>query len=206
MDATVACSRRALPGNQGRDKDICGTSAPADTARMIANHLWWRKLEREDNLVSWTSSTLFAIRCMSYRQYNHNDGSPLEDISLLVLDTKKFLYDMFIRDLDLIAAFKCFDNNDNNSLEAIDRLRDKPEFYSGESPSQGSLTVRGKCSHISAQTMVSAGLLNLHNSFLQAWHGVDKENWVRSVQDVRASIGSALKMEQAPPELIGQGS
>ena len=155
-----------------------------------------------DNLVSWTSSIFFAIRYMFYRRYDHKDGSRLEDISLLVLDTSKFLSGTFIRDLDLIAAFESFDNDDNQSLQAMARLHARPKFYFGEYLSQGSLTTRGKCSYVSAATMISGGILGLHSSFQQASQGVDREKWVIPVQRVRASVKTVSAAEQAPPELL----
>lgn len=202
-DATVSRSRDASSGKQGWDEDIFATSAPVETARTIADHLWWRRRsDRADNLVSWTSSILFAVRYMFYRHYDPKDGSPLADINLLILDTSTFMGGTFIRDVDLIAAFKSFDNNDVQSLQAMARLRSRPEFYFGEYLSQGSLTMRGRCSYVSAATMISSGILELHHSFQQASQGFDREKWVKPVQGMRVSIRTVSTAEQASAELL----
>lgn len=53
---------------------------------------------------------------MFYRHYDPKDGSLLADINLLILDILTFIGGTFIQDVDLIAAFKSFDNNDVQSL------------------------------------------------------------------------------------------
>lgn len=74
---------------------------------------------------------LFAIRYIFYRHYDRKDGSPFEDISLLVLDTKRFARGTFSRDLDLIAAYEHYDNDDKGSLRAMGHLRATPGYYFG---------------------------------------------------------------------------
>ena len=93
------------------------------TAILIADHLWWTRDERSDNLVSWSSSMLFLIRYIFYRHYDSNDRSSLHDIHLLVIDTEKFPARTFIRGCDLISAFEKFDVREKNGLTSMDYLR-----------------------------------------------------------------------------------
>lgn len=59
---------------------------------MLYIHLrWWGTLSDPDNLVSWTSSLLFALQYVFYRHYSSKDGSSLDTIDLCVVDTLLFL-------------------------------------------------------------------------------------------------------------------
>lgn len=97
---TIASSRDAASELHGSDKDISATDTLYETAELVADHLWWTKDQgderRRGNLVSWSSSMLSLIRYMFYRHYDSADGSPLEDIRLLVVDTEAFPPHTFI--------------------------------------------------------------------------------------------------------------
>lgn len=197
---TVASSRDAASDLHGNDEDIFATNTPRETAKLVADHLWWTRDEegerRRDNLVSWSSSMLFLIRYIFYRHYDSADESLLGDIHLLVVDTEQFPPRTFIRDSDLINAFKRFDNREKNGLLSLASLRDA-SYYFGEYLSQGSLQISGKCSTVSAQTMVSRGLLDLNDVFKNAYEGVERKRWVKHVQDVRGTIKALPKTRPA---------
>lgn len=202
---TVASSRDAASELRESDEDIFATSKLHETAQLVADHLWWtrdQEDERRDNLVSWSSSMLFLIRYMFYRRhYDSADESPLGDITLLIVDTEAFPPHTFIRDSDLIQAFKRFDNREQNGLLSLASLR-TTKHYLGEYLSQGSLQINGKCSTVSAQTMVSEGLLDLNDVFRSAHEGVDRKKWAISVQTVRETIKAAPKTQSASLALL----
>ncbi|KAH6714588.1 hypothetical protein BKA61DRAFT_605536 [Leptodontidium sp. MPI-SDFR-AT-0119] len=50
---------------------------------------WWKG--HEDNLVSWTSSLLFALVYIFHLHANSNDRSAFDDIHLCIIDTNQFL-------------------------------------------------------------------------------------------------------------------
>jgi hypothetical protein len=72
----------------------------------------------EDNLVSWTSSLLFAIAYIFHLHANSRDGSTF-NISLCIVDTTGFPKRVFLRDMDLIRAYCSFDED----LQNFERLR-----------------------------------------------------------------------------------
>ena len=144
---------------------------------------------------------LFLIRYMFYRHYDSADGSPLGDIHLLVVDTEVFPPHTFIRDSDLIQAFERFDNRKQNGLRSLASLRTTRHYF-GECLSQGSLQIDGKCSTISAHTMVSKGLLDLNDIFRGAYEGMDRNKWVMPVQAVRDTIKAAPKTQPASLALL----
>lgn len=197
-----ASSRDAAAGKQTSNEDIFSTSTLETTAIQIADHLWWRRWRRDDNLVSWSSSALFLLLYIFYRHHDSSDGSSLDDIRLLVVDTKKFQDHTFIRDTDLISAFKEFDTREEKSLDSMDRLRKKPDYYFGEYLSQGALRISGKCSTVSAQTMIDRGLLNLHAVFKEAYDGTHRGRWVDPVLMARNTIGFASQNPSAAPEQL----
>ena len=201
-DEGQASSRDVISGEHGSYEDVFATQTPTATAHLIADHLWWTREERSDNLVSWSSSMLFLIRYMFYRHYDSNDGSSLRDIHLLVIDTEKFRAHVFIRDSDLISAFEEFDVRKENGLKRMADLRTNTKHYFGEYLSQGSLRISGKCRTVSAQTMIDRGLLDLHSVFREAYEGKCQGQWVMPVHNVRDTIKATPKSSLASPELL----
>lgn len=204
-DETVASSRDAASELHVSDKDIFATGTLCKTAELVADHLWWTRDQederRRENLVSWSCSMLFLIRYMFYRHYDSADRSPLGDIHLLVVDTEAFPHHTFIRDSDLIQAFEQFDNRKPKGLLSLASLC-KTRQYFGKYLSQRSLQISGKCSTISARTMVSRGLLDLNDVFKSAYEGVERERWVMPVQDVRCAIRAAPETQPASLALL----
>ena len=202
---TVASSRDAASELHGNDEDIFATNTPAETAKLVADHLWWTRDKenerRRDNLVSWSSSMLFLIRYIFYRHYDSADESHLGDIHLLVVDTEAFPPHTFIRDSDLIQAFKRFDNRKQDGLLSLASLRDARHYF-GEYLSQGSLQISGKCSTTSAHTLVLKGLLDLNDIFRNAYEGVERDKWVKPVLNARDAIRAMPKTQPASLALL----
>ena len=146
-------------GRASGDRDIFGSEDYASTATMINRHLrWWVKKWEPDNLVSWTSSLLFALVYIFYRHKNNRDGSDLKDISLCILDTSNYPERVFIRDMDLICAFEGDDPcRDQINLKDLHQLRDT-QYYFGEYLWQGALNIENRCQIITAQALLDAGL------------------------------------------------
>ena len=116
---------------------------------------WWPK--DKDNFVSWTSSLLFAIQYIYYRNSNvRSPNSNFNNIELYVLDMARFPKGVFLQDLDLIAAYSAFDSQ----LAVFQELR-QGAYYFGEYLSQGSLRIEDKCQIVTAASIVRAGLSSL---------------------------------------------
>src|ERR1700722_578744 len=131
---------------------------------MLNKHLqWWGK----DNLVSWTSSLLFALQYIFYRHTDSRDGSSLDKIYLCIVDTVSFPKGIFLRGMDLINAYCLFDAN----LLGLKGLRTRKHrdftgsFYFGEYLSQGALRIEGKCRIVSAQEIMDQRLSSLQPEF-----------------------------------------
>lgn len=197
-----ASSRGAVAEEYGHNEDIFATETLEATAQRVADHLWWAEGGRRDNLVSWSSSILFLIRYVFYRHYNNRDGSSFHDIRLLIIDTKKFPAQTFIRDLDLISAFERFDIRQEKGLQAMARMRKNTNFYFGEYLSQGSLHIGRNCNIVSAQAMIDRGLLDLRPLFKRAFQGEDWHSWAKSILTVREAIKEIPRDAPAPLEML----
>lgn len=184
------------------NEDVFTTGTLNATAIQIADHLWWRRLPRNDDLVSWSSSILFLLLYIFYRHHHSSDESSLHDIRLLVIDTEKFPARTFIRDTDLLSAFKVFDTRREKSLRSLADLRSNTDCYFGEYLSQGSLRISGRCSTVSAQSMIDRGLFNLHFVFGEACKGIYGDTWVVPVRKVRQTMHTAPNSSPATLEQL----
>lgn len=194
-DATWVRSQAACDNTGSSKRDIFSNlhnDELARVARTLNLHLrWWPKDRLEDNFVSWTSSLLFAIQYIYYRHQDSRDGSSLEDIDLYVIDTTQFPVGTFLRDLDLIKAFRASDTHPKGKGKDLKDLlarRKKPDCYFGEYLSQGSLKIEGKCQRISAATILDHGLLRrLQPEFgdISTTPPDGKAVWVREVNRLR---------------------
>ncbi|KAK3614236.1 hypothetical protein LTR56_027382, partial [Elasticomyces elasticus] len=200
-DEHQASSRDATSEAHMSNEDVFSAQTPEAIAIRIADHLWWRKFPRSDNLVSWSSSILFLVPYIFYRHHESSDRSSLHDIRLLVIDTEKFPARTFIRDIDLISAFKGFDTREEKDLKSMAHLRSNTDCYFGEYLSQGSLRISGKCSSVSAQTMIDRGLFDLHLVFAEAYKGMYPGAWVVPVRTARKTVETAPRY---PPATLEQ--
>jgi hypothetical protein len=141
--------------------DILAQGDNQQVARMLNGHLNWE--HNDTNLVSWTSSLLFACQLIFYRHNHWKDGSSLDEIDLYIIDTATFPKGVFLRDMDLIHAYQSFEPD----LQDFENLRNKRHYYFagsyyfGEYLSQGALRIEGKCQTVSAQAILDHGLFVL---------------------------------------------
>ncbi|KAK0619423.1 hypothetical protein B0T14DRAFT_208177 [Immersiella caudata] len=179
MDARQCGSNRSLDIFARSDSGVAG---------MINRHLRWMQ-GSQDNLVSWTSSLLFAIIYIFYLHASSRDGSAFDDIYLCIVDTTGFAKGVFLRDMDLIRAYSKF----NEDLQRFEDLRSKQHraysgsYYFGEYLSQGALRIEDNCQIVSAQAMIVTGLYNLHPEFEEfgRWEMQDKPPWADLVIRLR---------------------
>jgi len=182
-DEECTKSRDAANNLRSARRDIFQTTDCAATAKRIDDHLRWRCCERQDNLTSWTSSLLFALHYIFYRNSSPNDGLPMTDIRICVVDASRFGRQVFIRDMDLMTAFSLY----SQSLARFRTLRGANSYYLGEYMSQGSLKIAGKCQCVSAQNLIDRGLFSLRAEFLDAC-GNASYGWAKPVVIARMSL------------------
>ena len=148
------------------DRDIFARDNDRQVAGMLHRHLnWW--MGQEDNLVSWTSSLLFAIMYIFYLHASSRDGSAFGSIFLCVVDTTDLPRGVFLRDMDLIEAYLPFDGSLKNfrNLRLRKHKSRSGSYYFGEYFSQGALKIEGKCQVVPAKAMIDRGLYDLQPEF-----------------------------------------
>ncbi|PYH49259.1 uncharacterized protein BP01DRAFT_420281 [Aspergillus saccharolyticus JOP 1030-1] len=189
-------------------EDIFTIRDPGDKKRKAAllnDHLWWQE-PSDDPFVSWTSSLPFALQLIYYRHQSSRDGSPLREIRLYVVDTKKFPRGTFIRDVDLINAFVDVDPiPSGNGLKRLRRYRTW-DLNFGEYLSQGALRIEGKCQMISGQSIFENNRLRrIQPNFTDIDVRVPEGNprWAKEVCRLRRVIwrgnGGPLQVAAAVP-------
>lgn len=188
-------SKDFVAGLASATQDVSESTTPQDTAKNIWGHLKWMSFAN-DNLMSWTSSLLFAIQYIFYRHADNRDRSDFRDINILVVDTNGLPEGAFIRDIELINAFSKHDEN----LADFERFRSS-RFYFGEYLSQGALNIRGRSEVVSAQDMFDAGLLELRDEFQQSY-ATSKWEWANKVLELREAYTRNDVLQNVSPQQI----
>lgn len=168
-------------------------------AAIVNRHLHWLE-GPDDNLVSWTSSLLFALVYIFHLHANTSDQSTFDNIWLCVVDTAALPKDAFIRDTDLIRAYECFDED----LRDLGRLRSQyngthsGHFYFGEYLSQGSLCIENQCQIVSAQDIIDNRLYDVRREFEEftRWGPCRRPPWAIPVLRLRDAIGPGLEAQE----------
>ncbi|KAF5700186.1 hypothetical protein FMUND_14429 [Fusarium mundagurra] len=171
--------------------DIFARANKKRTAEMLYRHLrWWKG--PDDNLVSWTSSLLFALVYIFYLHANARDGSTFGNIHLCVVDTSSFPEAVFIRDMDLIRAYRSFDSRLWNfeGLRCNRRNGFAGYYYFGEYLSQGALKIEGKCQIVPARDIILRGLYDVRPEFakFENWEPQQSPPWADAVIELRESF------------------
>jgi hypothetical protein len=139
---------------------------------LLHDHLIW-KCDERCNLMSWTTSLLFALQYGLYHYQTDKDYPEFGDIFLLMVDTRDFPERTFIKDLEAVSAL----NTHEGYLDEFLALRNK--YYFGEYLSQGALDIQGRCVQVSFQTLIDFGLFKLFPPL-----AVEAE-WIRLATRVR---------------------
>ncbi|KAI9370173.1 hypothetical protein BJX61DRAFT_535843 [Aspergillus egyptiacus] len=163
------------PAVSGGEQDIFGLP-PAKAARLLLNHLLWQTGHADGcNLMSWTSSLLFALQYALYR--HRRNGDNLSQIHLIVLDTSGFPAGTFIQDMEIMRALQGVDAK----LQKFVEFRES-EYYFGEYLTQGRLDIEGQCVCAPVQKMIDLGLFELQPALGEQDHW---QCWPKRVLDFR---------------------
>jgi len=86
----------------------------------------------------------------------------MRDIELYVVITTLFPPQTFFRDLELIEAFKTFDNHPTDrNLESMYKGQTESVYYFGEYLSQGALMISNKCQVVFARNRLQFLQVNM---------------------------------------------
>ncbi|CAG9982176.1 unnamed protein product [Clonostachys byssicola] len=198
--ATDTAWAQSLDSRQG------GTSSNVDlfdrgdnrlVADMLNKHLRWQHGDGESNVVSWTSSLLYALVHVYQLHASTRDGSALEDIKLCIVDTTECPERSFVRDIDLIRSFSLFDiglRDLKNLRLGKSQSKSSGCYYFGEYLSQGALKIEGRCQIVSAMDVINGGLYKMLPELeeFEGWNRDEKPPCARMVVRLRKSLGSRV--------------
>jgi hypothetical protein len=117
--------------------------------------------EEDDNLMSWTSSLLFAIQYAIWKSQRRQPG----DIKICVVDTREFPQGQFARDLWLFEAIESKTLPQGPARDFFRFRQDRSDYYNGEYLSQGTVNIANRSCIMSLQNLRDAGLSELYPEF-----------------------------------------
>lgn len=201
-DDNEILSQAAADRMDSMKKDLLSQDKDTATEKLY-RHLKWHGFSSSDpdNLVSWTSSLLFAIQYAVYRCYQH--GTDPADIKICVVDTSKFAPGQFVRDLHLIELHNSHDTDPAAHDFFNFRLTDR-RYQNGEYLSQGLINVAGRSRTTSLGELEDSGLYTLYPEFQDPkikglWaKQVDylRVLWSSEVPTTRSEVKKAAKIGQ----------
>lgn len=152
--------------------------------------------KNSDNLMSWTSSLLFAIQYAVWRLRRR--GCHPSDIKICAVDTEKFPRGQFARDTWLFKAYKSTARREDPAQNFF-RFRLKDErFYNGEYLSQGAVNHTNRSCVVSLEQLMQAGLFELYPEFEDA-NGSEK--WTSRVLELRRNWSAELRTTEQEIQL-----
>ncbi|EWG38562.1 hypothetical protein FVEG_14916 [Fusarium verticillioides 7600] len=161
----------------------CGTDLLQLPPKVAGTRLGYHLLKCKDrehnpcNLMSWSSSLLFLLQYGLHRTTPRSEiNSELSEMKLIMIDTRNFPSQTFLRDIDAINCYRPYDRY----IEKVRGWR-MDDLYFGEYLSQGSLDIRGKCVQMTMQQLIDGGLLTVICPALD-----QKQNWSYWPTTVRA--------------------
>jgi hypothetical protein len=187
---------------------IAGSTAPQESSRfdilskdkqevaqMLHMHLdknCFGEGHKGDDLMSWTSSLPNAIQYAVWRA--HIGKRHLSQISICAIDTSKFPWGQFVRDISLIEAYReAADQLKGSTSRFFDFRLNTSDYYNGEHLSQGAVKYSVRSCMMSLERLIDAGLFQLYPEFEDA---DGRKKWTERVRELR-QIWSA---EQETPD------
>jgi hypothetical protein len=171
------------------DKDIFEREDRHEVAQALNEHLYWSgEAYEEDNFVSWSSSLLVVLQYAHFRARRCD----FREMFLCVVDTTLLPPKVFMRDMDLLAAFSRYDNSPSymqKTLPKLQSLRRKKHreysgsYYFGEYLSQGALHIENCCSIVPIAHIIDTGLYVLKEELADPT--TIKEKWANRVIKLR---------------------
>jgi hypothetical protein len=143
---------------------------------------------------------LFALAYIFHLHANKRDGSSYDNIQLCVIDTSSFPEAVFLRDMDLIRAYRSFDSRlrDFETLRCKRRNGFSGYYYFGEYLSQGALKIEGKCQIVSARDIIRRRLYDIRPEFaeFENWEPQLYPPWANAVIELRETAYFAKTKQQ----------
>lgn len=182
-DDGIIASTASILGSRGSSRTDLLTLDRHRATKLLYDHLNKSCFAGDvsDNLMSWTSSLLFAVQYAIWRAKEHRRR--LSDIKICAVDTRNFPEGQFVQDLWLIRTYYATAKNVRKEIQSFFDFRlEREDYYNGEYLSQGKLNHAGRSCVTSLGHLLDAGLLRLYPEF-----GDERgsERWTNRVLQLR---------------------
>lgn len=181
-DESVIASIASIVGPQASTRIDLLALEKHNAAELLHMHLTKDCFSGEvsDNLMSWTSSLLFAIQYAVWRLRRRRCRP--SDIKICAVDTTKFPQGQFARDTWLFKACKSTTRQEDPAQQFFKFRLEDERFYNGEYLSQGVVNHTNRSCVVSLEHVVEAGLFQLYPEFDDA---KGSEKWAYRVLELR---------------------
>jgi hypothetical protein len=192
-DESVIASMASIAGQQESSRIDLLALERHEAAKLLHMHTTKHCFsgDKSDNLMSWTSSLLFAIQYAVWRLRCR--GCRSSDIKICAVDTGNFPQGQFARDTWLFKACKSTARQEDPAQKFFKFRLEDEMFYNGEYLSQGAVNHAGRSCVVSLELLIKAGLFQLYPEFEDV-EGSTK--WARRVLELRQNWSA----EQATTE------
>jgi hypothetical protein len=182
-DESVIASIASINGSLKSSRTDILTLGQHRATEMLFKHLKKENVlvkEESDNLMSWTSSFLFAIQ---YAIWRLRFRQPESDIKICAIRTRDFPLGQFMQDISLLRAYHATANQTDPLTKSFFDFRlGKEDYYNGEYLSQGAVNHSNRSCVVSLKQLKQAGLFQLYPEFR-----VDSNQWTNRVLELRKS-------------------
>ncbi|KAL5430181.1 hypothetical protein PMIN06_012591 [Paraphaeosphaeria minitans] len=181
-DENVIASIASISGSHESSRTDLLALEKDSAAELIHMHLTKDCFggEKSDDLMSWTSSLLFAVQYAVWRLQCRKCHPSV--IKICAVDTREFPPGQFARDTWLLEAYKSTAERDDPAQQFFKfRIRDE-RFYNGEYLSQGVVNHTNRSCVVSLDHLIQTGLFQLYPEFEDA---EGSQKWTKRVHELR---------------------
>ncbi|KAF2650060.1 hypothetical protein K491DRAFT_732603 [Lophiostoma macrostomum CBS 122681] len=182
-DEKLIASIASMNASQDRSRTDILSLGTEETTKLLYAHLYKSCFggDDSDNLMSWTSSLLFAVQYAIWRQTI--DRRTPSNIKICMVCTNDFPDGQFMRDVPLLEAYRPTAVRLDDKIRGFFdfRLRNE-DYYNGEYLSQGAVNISNRSCVVSLQQLINAGLYQLYPEFEEA---EGTRTWAKRVRDLR---------------------
>lgn len=182
-DGSVIASIASVLGSHESSRIDILTLPQARATDLLHEHLTKKCFsgDESDNLMSWTSSLLFAIQYAIWR--SEIGQSSTANVKICVVDTRKFPRGQFVQDICLLKAYHETARHMGDPARDFFNFRlGRDEYYNGEYLSQGAVHLKDRSCTVSLNELIQAGLFQLYPDFAAAGSG---RQWTNRVRELR---------------------
>ncbi|KAJ8131848.1 hypothetical protein O1611_g1775 [Lasiodiplodia mahajangana] len=199
-NCNVFASRLSSAPGSERSKINLLSLGSLTATQKLQSHMNWGKTGEPSNLVSWTSSLLFALQLAIFKCPTRKLTA--DDVQVCVIDTTKFPRQQFVDSIWLIRNYRGVAREIGGETQEYfyNTRHELSDEQNGEYFSQGTVNHSGRSCTSSLQSIIDAGLYDLYPEFNEpegrkAW--ADRVTTLRSRWNPKPQITNLEELQIA---------